>query len=339
MHQTTSIPVRERSQVGEARRAATAASARLGFDETTRGQVAIVATEAANNLVAHAKDGQVLLRELEGGGLEIVALDRGPGIAHVEQCLEDGYSTAGTPGTGLGAIRRCAAEFDIYSVPGLGTALVARFWSGSPSPSRLEVSAVCLPKQGEQICGDCWAVQPMGGRTRLLVADGLGHGPLAAEASQSAVDYFRREPGRILSDVIQTAHVGLRPTRGAAVAVVEVDSDRRELRFVGIGNISGAAFSGSGSSRLISHNGTVGHQMPRVQEFVYPWPGDAVLVMASDGLATRWRLDGYPGLVRRHPSLIAGILYRDFCRGTDDVTVVVSREGGQRPRPTTGGSL
>ena len=43
------------------------------------------------------------------------------------RCLTDGYSTAGTPGTGLGAVRRLANEFDIYSAPGEGTIVMARF--------------------------------------------------------------------------------------------------------------------------------------------------------------------------------------------------------------------
>jgi hypothetical protein len=51
-----------------------------------------------------------------------------------------------------------------------------------------------------------------------------------------------------------------------------------------------------------------------------------LLVMHSDGLATHWNLDQYPGLVGRRPSLIAGVLYRDFARGRDDVTVVVAKK-------------
>ena len=47
--------------------------------------------------------------------------------------------------------------------------------------------------------------------------------------------------------------------------------------------------------------------------------------MHSDGLTTHWTLERLPGLAARHPSLIAGVLYRDFKRGRDDVTVVVAR--------------
>jgi len=50
-----------------------------------------------------------------------------------------------------------------------------------------------------------------------------------------------------------------------------------------------------------------------------------MLVLHSDGLVSHWSLDAYPGLAARDPSLIAGILYRDFTRGRDDVTVVVAK--------------
>src|SRR5689334_20816610 len=104
-----------------------------GFDESARGKLALVVTEAGNNLVQHAPGGTLLLRALtrdEVGGIEVMTLDRGPGMRNIEQCMQDGYSTAGTPGNGLGAIARLASHFDLYSVPGHGTALLARLWFG-----------------------------------------------------------------------------------------------------------------------------------------------------------------------------------------------------------------
>ena len=65
-------------------------------------------------------------------GVEILALDKGPGIRDLERSLRDGYSTAGGAGTGLGAISRLSSEFDVYSPPGKGTALLARIWPGEP---------------------------------------------------------------------------------------------------------------------------------------------------------------------------------------------------------------
>jgi len=190
---------------------------------------------------------------------------------------------------------------------------------------------VCLPKPGEEISGDGWAEyhQP-GGRSLFLVADGLGHGPMAAGASAAAIDTFRKntrfDPGRI-AEAINAALWG---TRGAAIAVVKVDTGRQTVLFSGIGNISSHILSAGASVGMLSYNGTAGGEISKIREIAYPWPEGAILIMHSDGLATHWKISQYPGLIRKHPSLIAGVLYRDHSRRNDDVTVLVAkgRRGG-----------
>jgi anti-sigma regulatory factor (Ser/Thr protein kinase) len=321
--------VTDASGAGEARRVATALAARLGFDETGCGKVALVVTEAATNLLKHAGQGEILLRRLERGdavGLDVLALDRGPGMADPGRCLRDGFSTAGSPGTGLGAIARQADFFDVYSTVPEGTALLARLWArpAPPAEGGLEVAAVHLAKSGEEVCGDGWAVEPREGGALVVVTDGLGHGPAAAQAAREAVRVFREHAAADLPEIVRRIHAALRSTRGAAVAVAEVRLDTRELRFVGVGNISGTVFADGASRSVVSHNGTAGVEARRVQEFVYPFPRGAVLVLHSDGLATHWRLERYAGLAARDPALIAGVLYRDFQRGRDDVTVLAA---------------
>ena len=335
MMEAVALPILESSQAGEARRIAIALASRLGFNETERGKIGIVVTEAANNLVRYAKDGELVLQPLtrnEIEGIEILALDKGPGISNISECLRDGFSTGGTSGTGLGAISRLSAFFDMYSVPNLGTACLAQLWANSQPVKQpdidLESGAVCLPKIGEEISGDAWATAQDSGRTLLLVADGLGHGPQAAQASREAVRIFRANLGKSPKEIVEAAHAALRSTRGAALAIAEVDFEQLTVRFAGVGNISGTILAQEKTNSLVSYNGTVGHEVRKIQEFVYPWPKGGLLVMHSDGLGTQWRLDRYPGLVAKHPSLLAGVLYRDFNRGRDDVTVLVVREGG-----------
>ena len=311
----------------------TAAARALGFADKDTGNLALVVTEAATNLVKHAVGGQLLWRALEcdhGAGLEILALDRGPGIPNVGECLRNGYSTAGSPGTGLGAIVRLATEFDIYSLPGKGTALLARLWSGRLSGSRpasaLELGVVCLAKPGEQICGDGWTQVAQADRQVLLLADGLGHGLDAAAAAQAAVQVLREHPALAPAALIEAAHAALRSTRGAALAAAELNPGQQAVRFAGVGNIAGVVFNAGSRRHLVSHNGTVGHTLRKVQEFSVPWSPGALLILHSDGLATHWDLTAYPGLVGRDPSLIAGVLYRDYTRGRDDVTVLVLKQ-------------
>jgi anti-sigma regulatory factor (Ser/Thr protein kinase) len=329
------IIIDEPSKAGEARRLAKAMSERLGFDETNCGKAAIVVTEAATNLHKHAQHGEIILQGFlrEGTvGLEILALDKGPGMTDVGRCMADGFSTAGSPGNGLGAMSRLSRHFEIHSSIDYGTVAVARLWQGPPpsreDPAFLEVGVVNLPMAGEDVCGDAWAVKEAEGRTVVMIADGLGHGLLAAEASREAVESFRKNSSLSTEQILRTAHDLLRKTRGAAMAVTLIDSGLGEARFCGIGNISGVILSPkeARSASMVSHNGTVGHTIRKVQEFVYPWSSDSLLIMHSDGLATHWNLDRYPGLMAQHPSLISSVLYRDFSRKRDDVTVLVGRE-------------
>lgn len=324
---TRSFPISDASRVAEVRRASAAIAREEGLDETLSGNAAIVATEICTNLLKHAKQGEVFLSPLsERGpaGIEIMAVDRGPGMADVERCLADGYSSEQTPGTGLGAIMRQSQEFDIHSETGKGTVLVARV--RRPGAFTTSIGAVLKPMSGEDVCGDAWAWRAQaGGELALIVADGLGHGLLAARASAEAILAFRRAADISPAAILQQVHGALRQTRGAAVAIACVNSAAATVRYAGIGNISGVLAGGNKPVMMVSHNGTAGYHSPRVQEFSYSFPVDGLLIMHSDGLHTSWNLDHYPGLRRRDPSIIAGVLYREATRNRDDACVVVAR--------------
>ena len=326
--------IAEPSQIGEARRAAASLSADVNLDPTESGRVSIVLTETATNILHHAKRGEIILSIVDDGprrGLELLAIDRGPGMGNVAACFADGYSTlSGSPGEGLGAIARLASELDIYSRPDSGTVLMARFFGhGAPasSLSRLEIGGVAIPYVGERECGDAWATIPYPQCRRLIVTDGLGHGPDAAAASRRAIEVFEATASLSIHEVIDQLHAAMKRTRGAAIAIADVHAQHRTVSFAGIGNISGTIMSTSSSQSLVSINGTIGVAVRKIQVFEYELPRDAVLVMHSDGLTTHWSFAPYPGLLRHHPSVIAGVLYRDHRRvNNDDATVVVVKE-------------
>ncbi len=330
------LAIEDATMVGEARRRATSLAESLGFDETTAGKVAIIVTEAASNLSKYAKNGEIVVQGLKSGdatGLDILALDRGPGMVDVARCMTDGFSTAGSQGHGLGAMSRMSSFFDIHSLVGTGTACLARFDANAlAKKSWLEIGAVNIALAGEEVCGDSWAIEETANQAQVFVVDGLGHGLQAAEAARAAIEVFQQHAGSSPTEIIQRTHSALRSTRGAALAVAEIDRSRGEIRFAGVGNISGSIIGlGDGRSQsMVSHNGTVGHTIRKIQEFAYPWLPGSVLIMHSDGLGTQWQLSRYPGLVARHPALVAGTLYRDFRRIRDDATVVVVREESAR---------
>jgi len=323
------IPIDDRSQVGEARRAAMEMAASLAFEETQAGKVALAVTEAATNIVKHAGNGKIVLAPLARGAgvaMEILALDRGPGITNLGASLRDGYSTAGSMGGGLGALSRLSPCFDVYSLPGQGTALRLEIGGTPRTPAAddaIELGAVCLPKKGEEVAGDGWLVEPSGDYRTVLVVDGLGHGPNAARAARAATDAFAAHPAATPAALMQICHGALAATRGAAGAAARFATVKSQGTFAGIGNIS-CRVEWSGERRqLVSHSGTLGHVMRRVQEFEFSFPAGALLILHSDGLVSHWVTTDYPGLASKHAGLIAGVLYRDHDRGSDDVTVVV----------------
>jgi anti-sigma regulatory factor (Ser/Thr protein kinase) len=323
------IQIDDRSQVGEARRAALLMAETLAFDATQTGKIALAVTEAATNIFKHAGRGKILLAPLVRGssvGLELLALDRGPGIANLSTSLRDGFSTAGSMGGGLGALSRLSPAFDVYSQRDRGTAVRLEIWGTPPVPpvdAELEVGAVCLPKAGEEVVGDGWSLENSGDYRTILLIDGLGHGPNAARATRAATEAFAAHASATPAALMQICHRALATTRGAAGAAARVVAAKRHGTFAAVGNISCRVESTGERRQLVAHSGTLGHVMRRVQEFEFDFPPDALLILHSDGLATHWTSADYPGLVAKHAGLIAGVLYRDHDRGSDDVTVVV----------------
>ncbi len=320
------IDVGDESLVGEVRRAAVRLAEHAGFGTTAAGAVAVVATELATNLARYATGGRVFLQLHPGEGgpqVELLAVDAGPGIDDPARCLQDGYSTTSSQGIGLGAIRRLSAEFDIHSVPGQGTVLLARVGARAPL-TRFAWAGLSTCAPGEVVCGDAWRVEMREDAVAVLVADGLGHGVLAAEAADAAVRAFEEDPFSRPAATCTRVHKALTATRGAAVAMGLAAGGR--LRYAGIGNISGVCWRGGAQRGLASQNGTAGLHGRTPQEFDYDWSGESLLIMHSDGLTNRWRLDAQPGLAARHPAIIAGVLHRDALRGRDDASVVVVRE-------------
>jgi anti-sigma regulatory factor (Ser/Thr protein kinase) len=324
------LAVQDPSQVSETRLRATELASRQGFSESDSGRVALVATELATNILKHGKGGEVLVGSYGEGpesGIELIALDKGPGMSDVAASMADGHSTAGTAGKGLGAVMRQSHFVDIASWSGNGTAILARLRPGQPPESSGDTSrigAVSVPMRGQDVCGDSWSFSVRPEETTLLVADGLGHGPDAAEAAVEAVRLFHRYNGHRPAMLLEYIHGGLRATRGAAVSVARFRPASGKLFYSGVGNIAGVIAVSGALRRMVSMPGTAGHNARKIQAFEYPFT-TGLVILHSDGIASSWTLDRYPNLAARHPTLIAAILYRDLTRHRDDATVLVAK--------------
>ncbi len=326
---TLRIEIADVTQVAAARRSAVELARGLGFDEDDVGRAAAVTTEAAAHVLKHAGRGEVLLsvRDRPAAGVEVIAIDRGPGF---HAATAEDPSTTDDAGQSLGAMRRLSNDFQVHSSLLRGAVLRAFVCaSGSPSgevgaADAVEFGVVALPHPGESVCGDGWLCHLDGTQAWFIVADGLGHGPQAHAAAAMAATVPARLPASA-EQWLGHAHAAMRSTRGAAVAVAHVDLSNGVLQFSGVGNISALVGGRQGNKHLVSMAGILGHNVRKLRQFDQAWSTQELLVMHSDGLATHWSLLDDPELVDQHPSIVAAVLYRDHSRGRDDITVLVAR--------------
>jgi anti-sigma regulatory factor (Ser/Thr protein kinase) len=321
------VPITDASSVGEVRRKGLWAAERLGLDEVKTGELALLATEVSRNVLLHGGGGQAIIlgtKNDHGPIAGVLALDQGSGIQDITKALSDGFSTAGTMGAGLGAMKRIASSLEVFTARN-GTIVFLEL--GSAAPNDLQIAGMALPYPKERFCGDAWAYHRTPERTLILLVDGLGHGWEASEAAEEAVSVFRKQVARSPREILSYMHDALKKTRGAAAGISEIRVPENRLIYAGVGNTAAVMLSHNTSRSLTSHNGTLGIAAPRIQEFQVEWPSRAILVMHSDGVQTRWDLSTYSGLLARHAAVIGGALIRDFRRERDDASVVVVKAG------------
>ena len=315
--------VEDPSAAAACRGAALALASRLEFPEARTDQLTLAVTEAASNLHKHASQGSMLLRIARGDGapgIEMVTIDAGPGLRNASAALRDGHSTSGTLGIGLGAIQRLADFCDLYSVPGHGTALVARFWP-TPHPGVVPYAGLVRPITGETDCGDVFGAVETEGRLTGVLCDGLGHGPLAATAAMEAVAAVLEDPAGEPAALIERAHRRTAHTRGGALAVVRVTG--QVVWFAGLGNVAAVILADGTRKGMLSVPGIAGHQARTIRQFEYTAPPGAAIILHSDGISGRWEPAALPGLNARDPLVVAAALLAQAGSRRDDAGVLV----------------
>ncbi|WP_370269556.1 ATP-binding SpoIIE family protein phosphatase [Streptomyces sp. V4I8] len=325
------VPVHDSTRVRDVRVAAGAAARHAGLAEDRLAAAELVATELATNLLKHAGGGRILLDLVSPpvpaygdervSRVQIVAVDHGPGMLDTAAAVRDGYSTTASLGAGLGTCLRTADDFGLHSTPGRGTIVMARIASSRPHSGTdgphpvppVRAGGVNIPLAGGEFSGDAWACVRTADRVTLMLADGLGHGPLAARASSAAVEELRRAPHLPPADLLRRLNSALRDTRGAAVAVAQLDVSAGQLSFAGVGNVGARLRRGDSWQGLVSRPGIVGAHLPtHLPHHQETWTDDCLLVLHSDGLPSRWS----PGPAALAPSpldpaVIAASVVRD----------------------------
>jgi anti-sigma regulatory factor (Ser/Thr protein kinase) len=317
------LRVEDASAVAACRQAVQNMAERLRFPAARIGQLALAVTEAASNLHKHAEQGSLLLcvnRDGPQPGIDLVTIDAGPGVRDVSAALRDGHSTAGTLGIGLGAIQRLADFADLYSRPGHGTSLVARFCV-SPPVSQPRWAGLIRPITGETECGDAYGVVPADGAVTAVLCDGLGHGPLAAAAAAAGVAAVLDDPAGEPAALLERVHQRMSGTRGGAVGVVQVSGQL--ARFAGLGNVAASIVSDGQRKSMISIPGIAGVQARTIRQFEYDVPPGSAVIVHSDGVSSRWEAAALPALEARDPLLIAAVLLAEAGVHRDDAGVLV----------------
>ncbi len=327
-HDMRWLQVEDASAVAASRNAVLAMADRLRLPAARTDQLALAVTEAASNLHKHACQGSLLLcvnRDTQDPGIDLVTIDTGPGLPDVSAALRDGHSTAGTLGIGLGAIRRLADFCDLYSVPGHGTALAARFWP-APRPPQTSASpagwaGLVRPITGEVECGDVYGAIESGEVVTAVLCDGLGHGPLAAAAAAAGVTAVLDDPAGEPAALLERAHRRMNGTRGGAVGIVQICG--QVARFAGLGNIAASILSDGSRKGMLSIPGIAGQQARTIRQFEYQVPPGAAVIMHSDGISSRWQAAALPGIETRDPLLIAAMLLAEAGIHRDDAGILV----------------
>jgi anti-sigma regulatory factor (Ser/Thr protein kinase) len=330
------------ADVGVCRRKAVALAGKLGFDEVKSGEIAILMSELATNVLKHGGGrGQVCLCQLTDASdrkaIEIFCCDMGKGIGDFDRALNDGFTEKQSLGIGLGSIRRFSDIFERISTREAGSPLTdfshlfqhclrCVKWvpeiNWKSSNKQLSTGAASFCKPGETLNGDSYVItHPGPGKTLAAIIDGLGHGKEAHIASGIIKEQVILKSEQPLPELMNYLHQSARGTRGAVIGLAYIDTSRSLLQFSGIGNIEGFIITRDGKKSLISFGGILGHHIRSPRMFEYPFQAGDILCMYSDGITTRWNPDDINW--KEHPQRIAENLITNYSRTNDDATVLV----------------
>jgi len=304
-----------------------------GFSEKRTAEADIVVAEMASNLTKHAGGGEILARiihEDDNAAIELISIDNGPGMADPLRMMEDGMSTANTLGQGFGAMKRLSDTFQVYSLKDWGTIVLCRLYKNElphfTKKPLAEVRSVVLPKPGETLSGDGFYYEFTSTGLKLLLGDGLGHGPEAHKAVQAAINAFKTCTHQSPTTQLRSMHTEVKKTRGLVGTAALYDAKEKKWRICGIGNIATRTVTAATTKQYMSYNGIIGMNIPNTladQEVDYD--RGQVMILCSDGIKTRWDLQKYIGIFRYDLSVMAAAIYKDHARKTDDMSVAVVR--------------
>jgi anti-sigma regulatory factor (Ser/Thr protein kinase) len=317
------------------------------LSEQDKVLIATVVSELGTNILKYAGKGTIqVYRTLDHGhdAIQVSAVDRGKGIADVEQAMTDHFSTSGTLGMGLPAVNRMMTTMAIQTIEGEGTRIVASKWldaeplkgrlpvheglnADPPGPNleHFDVGVSIRPMVGERVSGDISILvnHPDGLLAGLI--DVSGHGSDAHALACRMQHTIVRHGGAGIAEILEKVHQDYRGSRGAAIGLALLDAASQKLHFCGVGNIN-IWLLGHERWRGVSRDGIIGQRMRSafVQE-VDLHPGDMVM-LSSDGISEStsqhlWNLYR-PGMKAQD---FSDLILRDAGKKHDDASCLIVR--------------
>jgi serine phosphatase RsbU (regulator of sigma subunit) len=189
----------------------------------------------------------------------------------------------------------------------------------------LTLGIAARPYPGETVSGDGWSIDWHAAVCRIALIDGLGHGPEAAAATARAVEELQVQPELTPAEALRRCHGALHGLRGAAMSVARVDLAAQQLTFAGIGNVDARLVQGAAETCLTPYRGIIGRVIPTIRSVDVPLTAAWLLVLHTDGISTRFRLEKLPDWQRCEPQPLADAILQEWGRQTDDATVLVIR--------------
>lgn len=328
----TSFTANDRSYFSLIKKEIHRKASEAGIREARINALDLIVAEMTSNLFKYSDDGEILMGVFPNGGspyIELISIDNGPGMANPAKMMIDGVSTSNTLGHGLGSMKRLSDTFELYSQVGWGTVVLSRVYD-DPEKAKVKNDVIIRPivvaKPGETTSGDGFVYKKTDKYIKMMLADGLGHGPEANKAINEAAAAFRVFPDYSPADTLRFIHTSIKKTRGAVINIIGYDYAAKTWTSSGIGNIAARMIGPVNFRNHMSYNGIVGHNIPgTINDQQYPADQYNQVMLCSDGIKTRIDLAKYPQMYKYDLTIFAAVIYKDHARKTDDMSVVMAK--------------
>jgi anti-sigma regulatory factor (Ser/Thr protein kinase) len=329
---TQPIPIYDEASISSARQRVREAGERFNLHKDLVETVALIASELTHNQLSHAKQGYFAVKPIERDGvrgLEVIAADLGPGIEKPATAIRGEVSRiTGSLGAGLGAVKRLSDETEFDNRLLEGACILARKFESSSVTPAAEAAIMSKPFPGEVISGDDSILIHSLTGFMCAVADGLGHGPEAREASNRAMELIGKNHQMALDQLADVINAGLAGTRGCALSVARYIKDARTLEYAAAGDVHAHLYHLREAHfftpvSLVLGTGQLKKQKIRIETQTVK--SGSVLVMFTDGLKSRTNLKGQLDVLRQPAIAITQHLLEHDSRPDDDALVFVAK--------------